>query len=58
MLVEVGAHTNKKKMQKRYQPFAEALPTVLGYSNNPVNQAPAAKKPLSGSENQAAGTIY
>ena len=57
MLVEVGAHTNKKEdAEKGISLFAETLPTVLGYSNNPVNQAPAAKKPLSSSENQAAGT--
>ncbi len=57
ILVEVGAHTNKKdEAEKGVALFAEALPTVLGYSTNPVDQAPAAKKPFAGGENRAAGT--
>lgn len=57
LLIEVGAHTNKKEdAEKGVSLFAETLPTALGYSSNPVNQASAAKKPLAGAENQAAGT--
>ncbi len=58
MLIEVGAHTNKKEdAEKGVSLFAETLPTVMGISLNPAaNTTSPAKKPLSTGDNQGAWT--
>ncbi|MDD3268697.1 MAG: stage II sporulation protein P [Syntrophomonadaceae bacterium] len=58
MLIEVGAHTNKKEdAEKGVSLFAETLPSVLGISlNNNTSSTSPAKKPLSTGDNQGAGS--
>lgn len=58
MLIEVGAHTNKKEdAEKGISLFAETLPTVMGVSVNPsTNTVSPAKKPLSTGDSQGAWT--
>jgi len=55
MLIEVGAHTNKKNdATQGVMLFADTLPAVLGINPANANTTPAAK-PLS-TQNQGAGT--
>lgn len=55
MLIEVGAHTNKKSdATQGVTLFADTLPAVMGINTINANNAPAAK-PLS-TQNQGAGT--
>ncbi|MDD2619252.1 MAG: stage II sporulation protein P [Syntrophomonadaceae bacterium] len=57
MLIEVGAHTNKKEdAEKGVALFAETLPTVMGISLNNNSTNEPAKKPLGTGDNQGAGT--
>lgn len=58
MLIEVGAHTNKKSdAEQGVSLFAETLPTVLGVSlNSPSSSPEPAKKPLDSTDNQGAGS--
>ncbi|MDD2373119.1 MAG: stage II sporulation protein P [Syntrophomonadaceae bacterium] len=56
MLIEVGAHTNKKSdATEGVMLFADTLPAVLGINTVNANNATPAAKPLS-TQNQGAGT--
>lgn len=57
ILIEVGTHKNDKESAiEGVKEFADVIPAVLGVSNNGTNNSDPAKKPISDSENQGAGT--